>query len=101
MASLIICLSLRMRQSRPRIREFLADWLGISVSKGSISKCFAEGGRAASQLEDEFVAEIQQSELLHVDETGWKENGKTVWLWVLKTMTVTFYEEVRVGRRAS
>jgi len=91
LASLIICLSLRMRQSRPRIREFLADWLGISISKGCISKCIAEGGRAAAPLEDEFIAEIQQSELLYVDETGWKENGKTIWLWVLKTMTVTFY----------
>ncbi len=91
LASLIICLSLRMRQSRPRIREFLADWLGISVSKGCISKCIAEGGRAASPLEDEFVTEIEQSELLYVDETGWKENGKVVWLWVLKTATVTFY----------
>ncbi len=91
LASLIICLSLRMRQSRPRIREFLADWLDISISKGCISKCIAEGGRAVTQLEDEFIAEIQQSELLHVDETGWKENGKIVWLWVLKTMTVTFY----------
>ncbi len=80
-----------MRQSRPRIREFLVDWLGISVSKGCLSKCIAEGGRAASQLEDEFMTEIQQSELLYVDETGWKENGKTTWLWVLKTVTVTFY----------
>lgn len=32
-----------------------------------------------------LVAEIQQSELLHADETGWKENGHTVWLWVLRT----------------
>jgi len=91
LASLIICLSLRMRLSRPRICEFLADWLGISLSKGCISKCIAEGGRAAAPLEDEFIADIQQSELLHVDETGWKENGKAVWLWVLKTATVTFY----------
>ena len=91
LASLIICLSLRMRQSRPRIQEFLADWLGISISKGCISQCLAEGGRAAAPLEEEFVAEIQQAELLHVDETGWKENGQTVWLWVLKTATVTFY----------
>ncbi|MCP5100388.1 MAG: transposase, partial [Chloroflexi bacterium] len=91
LASLIICLSLRMRQSRPRIREFLADWLGITIAKGTISKCIAEGGRATAPLEDEFVAEIEQSELLYVDETGWKENGKTTWLWVLKTMTVTFY----------
>lgn len=91
LASLIICLSLRMRLSRPRIREFLAVWLGISLSKGCISQCIAEGGRAAAPLEDEFVAEIQQSKLLHVDETGWKENGKAVWLWVLKTARVTFY----------
>ncbi len=91
LASFIICLSLRMRLSRPRISEFLAVWLGISLSKGCISKCIAEGGRAVGPLEDEFVAEIQQSKLLHVDETGWKENGKTVWLWVLKTATVTFY----------
>ncbi len=91
LASLIICLSLRKRQSRPRIREFPGDWLGISVSKGCLSKCIAEGGRAASQLEDEFITEIQQSELLYVDETGWKENGKITWLWVLKTVTVTFY----------
>ena len=91
LAALIICLSLRMRQSRPRIREFLADWLGISISKGCISKCIAEGGRAVAPLEAEFVAEIEQSELLHVDETGWKENGKTTWLWVLITTTVTYY----------
>lgn len=91
LASFIICLSLRMRLSRLRIQEFLADWLGISISKGCISHCLAEGGRAAAPLEEEFVAEIQQAELLHVDETGWKENGQTVWLWVLKTATVTFY----------
>ena len=91
LASLIICLSLRMRQSRPRIREFLADWLGVTLSKGCISKCIAEGGRATAPLEAEFVAQIQQSDLLHVDETGWKENGKTKWLWVLTSATVTFY----------
>ena len=91
LAALIICLSLRMRQSRVRIREFLIDWLGIALSKGCISKCIAEGGRAVAPLEEEFVAQIQQSNLLHVDETGWKENGKTVWLWVLTTATVTLY----------
>ncbi|MCP5019845.1 MAG: IS66 family transposase [Ketobacter sp.] len=91
LASLIICLSLRMRQSRPRIQEFLADWLGIRLSKGCISQCIAEGGRAAAPLEAEFVAEIEQAELLHVDETGWKENGKTAWLWVMATATVTYY----------
>jgi len=97
LASLLICLSLRMRLSRPRIREFLQDWLGIRLSVGCINQCITEGGRATAPLEDEFIAEIQQSELLYADETGWKESGRTVWLWVLRTASVTFY---LIGRRS-
>ncbi len=97
LASLIICLSLRMRLSRPRIREFLQDWLGITLSLGCIDQCIAESGRATAPLEEELIAEIQRSELLHADETGWKESGKTVWLWVLRTATVTLY---MIGRRS-
>lgn len=95
--ALIICLSLRLRLSRPRIREFLQDWLGISLSVGCINQCLTEGGRAVAPLENELVAEIQQSELLHADETGWKESGRTVWLWVLRSATVTLY---LIGRRS-
>lgn len=97
LTAFIICLSLRLRLSRPRIREFLQDWLGISLSVGCINQCLLEGGRAVAPLEDELVAEIQQSELLHADETGWKESGRTVWLWVLRTATVTLY---LIGRRS-
>jgi len=97
LSALIICLSLRMRLSRNRIREFLQDWLGISLSVGCINQCLAEGGRAVAPLEDALVAEIQQAELLHADETGWKEQGQTVWLWVLRSATVTLY---LIGRRS-
>ncbi len=97
LASLIICLSLRLRLSRSRIREFLQDWLGVSLSIGCINQCLTEGGRAVAPLEEELVAEIQQSELLHADETGWKENGRIVWLWVLRSATVTLY---LIGRRS-
>jgi transposase len=97
LAALIICFSLRLRLSRSRIREFLQDWLGISLSVGCINHCLTEGGRAVVPLEDELVAEIQHSELLHADETGWKESGRTVWLWVLRSATVTLYI---IGRRS-
>ena len=96
LSSLMICLSLRMRLSRPRIREFLSDWLGITLSVGCINQCIHEGGRAVAPIEDALVAEIQQSDLLHADETGWKEDGRLLWLWVLRTATVTLY---LIGRR--
>ena len=96
LSSLMICLSLRMRLSRPRIQEFLSEWLGITLSLGCINQCIHEGGRAVAPLEDALVAEIQQSDLLHADETGWQENGQLKWLWVLRTATVTLY---LIGRR--
>ena len=91
LCSLLICLSLRMRLSRCRIQEFLADWLGIHLSVGCINQRITEGGRAMAPLEEELLQAIEDSELLHADETSWKENGKTVWLWVLRATTVTFY----------
>lgn len=91
LSALIICLALRMRLSRQRIQEFLQDWLGIELSVGCIQQCINEGGRAAAPLEEALIAEIQQAELLHADETGWQENGRLVWLWVLRTATVTLY----------
>lgn len=91
LVSLIVCLSLRMRMSRPRIQEFLKDWLGITLSVGVINQSLTEGGRAAEPIEEELIAEIQQSELLHADETGWKESGRLVWLWVLITPRVTLF----------
>jgi hypothetical protein len=44
-----------MRLSRPRIREFLHDWLGITLSVGSINKAIHESGRAAMPLENELL----------------------------------------------
>lgn len=89
--ALIVCLSLRMRMSRPRIQEFLKDWLQIYLSVGTINQAITEGGRAVAPVEEQLLTEIKQSELLYADETGWKENGRPVWLWVLITSTVTLF----------
>ena len=91
LVSLIVCLSKRMRLSRPRIQELLEDWLGIHLSIGVINQSITEAGRATEPIEEELISEIKQSELLHVDETGWKENGRLVWLWVLVTSSVTLF----------
>ena len=91
LASLIICLALRMRLSRRRIQELLSDWLSIKLSVGVINQTITEGGRACEPIEEQLIEEIRQSELLHADETGWKENGRLVWLWVLVTVNTTLF----------
>jgi hypothetical protein len=50
--------------------------------------------RLASTLKpwyDEIGEMVKASGVLHADETGWRVNGKTHWLWVFTTQTATYY----------
>jgi len=98
LVALICALSLRMRLSRRRIQEFLADWLGLALGVATINQCLHEAGRAvAPVVEEQLLAEVRASDLLHADETSWKEQGKLLWLWVFTTATTTVF---RIGRRS-
>jgi len=97
LAALIVSLSLRSRMSRMRIQEFLKDWLGIRLSKGTINNTIREAGQAVEPLEEELIEEIKKAVLLHADETSWKENGTLRWLWVLVTADVTLF---LIGKRS-
>lgn len=91
LATLIVALFYRTRLSRQHIREFLRDWLGITLAVGTINKVIHEAGRAALAVEDELVDALQQSGLLHVDETSWHERTRLLWLWVFVSATVVVY----------
>jgi hypothetical protein len=91
LASLIICLTYRMRLSRERVQEFLSDWLGLQLSIGTINNTLHESGAAALPIQEELVKEIVASQQLHVDETSWMELTTFLWLWVFSTESVTAY----------
>jgi len=96
LVALICALSLRMRLSRRRIQEWLNDWLGLSLGVASINQCLHEAARALEPvLEEQLLAEVRASELLHADETSWKESGQLLWLWVFTCATTTVYTIAR------
>ncbi len=114
LASLIASLGVRYRLSRVKIREFLADWLGVQLSVGTIDRCIreagGEGGKystlnclaptrllkippfpACEPVVEELLAQLQQAEILHIDETPWYQKGKLYWLWVaIESKTAVF-----------
>jgi hypothetical protein len=98
LVAFICALSLRMRLSRARVREFLSDWLGLELSTATINHCIHEAGRAvAPVVEAEIQAAVRDVELLYADETSWKEHGQLLWLWVFTCATATLFV---VGKRS-
>ena len=92
LATFIASLSVRYRMSRAKIKEFLWDWAGTELSVGTIDRCIREVGVACTPVVEKLVAELQESDLLHLDETHWYESGKLHWLWVaINTKTAVFH----------
>ncbi|NCA73137.1 MAG: IS66 family transposase, partial [Sphingobacteriia bacterium] len=85
-----ICfLTRRMRLSRARMREFLLDWLGLELSTATTNQCVHEGGRAvAPVVEKQITATIRNIDLLHADETGWKQHGHLLWVFTCAHATL-------------
>lgn len=97
LVAFICALTQRMRLSRAKVREFLSDWLGLSLSTALINQCVHEAARALEPVvEQEILATVRNVELLYADETSWKEHGKLLWLWVFTCATATLFI---VGRR--
>jgi transposase len=98
LVALLCALSLRMRLSRRRIQEFLGDWLGLQLSVATINQCLHESARALEPvLEEQLLPQVRDSDLIHADETSWKEHGRLLWLWVFTTATTTVFA---IGRRS-
>jgi IS1 family transposase len=91
LATFIACLAVRYRMSRPKIRELLNDWVGVSLSVGTIDRCIREVGIACSAVVEELIVELQSAEIIHLDETPWYEKGKSRWLWVAITSTIAVF----------
>ena len=97
LAAFIVFGKLRLHLTISKTRELLSHWLGIVLSKGSISNVLLEVGRAVSYLQPELIAALRASGLLHVDETSWKEHKITRWLWVAVGDQVVYFA---VGARS-
>jgi transposase len=92
LATFIASLSVRYRMSRTKIREFLTDWTNTELSIGTIDRCIREAGMACVPVVEELVAQLQQADILHLDETHWYVRGKLHWLWVaVSTKTAVFH----------
>jgi len=85
--SAVICyLKYEARMSLRKIQHALFVLFGVSLSLGVLCRNIHETGLSAEPIAGALTAEIQQSEIIHADETGWKEGKKHLWLWVFTSI---------------
>lgn len=87
----IVLLSGVYRMSKRSVESVLADFFHIPISLGSICACEAAVSAALAQPVDEAWQAAQSADVLHADETGWRQNNNKAWLWVAATSVATVF----------
>ncbi|MDB5308260.1 MAG: transposase, is66 family protein, partial [Gemmataceae bacterium] len=77
--------------SQRGIEEIAAAVFDAPVGLGTVANLEQEMSAALAPAHQEARAAIAAAPIKHVDETGWKQAGKTRWLWVAATATVVAF----------
>jgi transposase len=83
------------RLSKRQVRQLTSDLLGLSISTGIISKLERRSAQALAEPYGELARSIHEAETVHIDETGWREEGRKAWLWVTATASATVFAIAR------
>jgi transposase len=94
--SLVVLLSGRYRISRRETADLCQSVFGLSVSVGSIANILDRASRALKAPYEEVAMAVKTAPVAYMDETGWREKGKGIHLWILVTSLCVLF---RIGRR--
>jgi len=77
--------------SKRGVEEIAQSLFAAPVALGTVANLEQEMSAALAPSHREAREAVEQAPVKHVDETGWKENGKKRWLWVGATRTVVAF----------
>lgn len=90
-AALVAVLRTKLRLPVAQVQWLLAQLWDLRLSVGAICGLLAEAARAARPAYEGLLAEARASPVVHLDETGWCEDGRNGWVWMLTTPTVRLF----------
>src|SRR5690606_27489421 len=93
---------LRVRHRLPfrQIAQVLKDLPGLQISAAGLVKQIKRLARWLDGKYRELIQRMRASPHVHVDETGWRIDGRNFWLWAFTDPTFTLYhvDESRGGK---
>lgn len=88
--SLITYLSVYQYMPSDRIKGFLRDIMGLSLSEGTIYNIIKSMSIKATPAYEAIKEKVATSKVVGGDETGIKINGDKAWFWVFQNTYYTF-----------
>lgn len=93
---------LRVRNRLPfrQIAQVLKDLPGMQISPAGLVKQIQRLARWLDGKYQDLIARMRASPHVHVDETGWRIEGRNFWLWAFTDPTFVLYhvDESRGGK---
>jgi transposase len=74
------------------IRTFLRDVVRVTISRGQLRKIIGKVGAALDDPYQELLRTLPAEDVLNVDETGHKDNGKRMWTWCFRASLYTLFK---------
>ena len=81
----------RLGTSYGKVRELLNDAFGLWVTRSGWYQADVRLAEQARPVYQELVEVLQESAVVHADETGWRIGTLSAWLWVFTNREVTVY----------
>ena len=77
---------------KSQLKERDARIAGFPVARSTLCRAMQRLARRAKPTRDALVEALRASPVVYADETGWKQGGRRVWLWVFTNLRETVYE---------
>ena len=73
------------RLSKRQVAQLCSDPLGLTISLGMTAKLERITADVLERPVAELAEQVKTVGSANIDETGWRENGRKAWLWVVVT----------------
>ena len=73
------------------IVKMVSVFSDLQVSAGGLTQAWKALATLLEPQYNDIGQKVSASAVLHADETGWRLNGKTHWLWCFTTKTLCYY----------
>ena len=74
-----------------KTQDLLRDYFGLGVSRAGLLGHLRWGGDLFSPVVEKLLELLRQSPVAQADETGWRIDGKTAWVWCFRDARLAIF----------